>query len=67
MVTVLTIGGSDPTGGAGVQADLQTMASLGAHGAAVVTALTVQDTIKYSITVEKTIINSIRELCSDSP
>lgn len=46
MVTVLTIGGSDPTGGAGVQADLQTMASLGAHGAAVVTALTVQDTVR---------------------
>jgi len=42
--TVLTIAGSDPSGGAGVQADLQVIASLGAHGAAAVTALTVQDT-----------------------
>ncbi len=44
MLTVLTIGGSDPTGGAGVQADLQVIASLGAHGAGVIAALTVQDT-----------------------
>jgi len=43
-VTVLTIAGSDPSGGAGIQADLQVFASLGAHGAAAVTALTVQDT-----------------------
>ncbi|HJN17722.1 MAG TPA: bifunctional hydroxymethylpyrimidine kinase/phosphomethylpyrimidine kinase, partial [Armatimonadota bacterium] len=44
MTTALTIAGSDPTGGAGIQADLQTFASLGVHGAAAVTALTVQDT-----------------------
>lgn len=44
LVTVLTIGGSDPTGGAGIQADLQTIASLRAHGCAVPSALTVQDT-----------------------
>ncbi len=44
MLTVLTIAGSDPSGGAGVQADLQVLASLGLHGAAAVTALTVQDT-----------------------
>ncbi len=50
MVTVLTIGGSDPTGGAGVQADLQTVASLGVHGAAVVAALTVQNTTRVYAT-----------------
>ena len=44
MRTVLTIAGSDPTGGAGVQADLQVISSLGCHGAGVITSLTVQDT-----------------------
>ncbi len=42
----LTIAGSDPSGGAGLQQDLQVFRSLGVHGAAVVTALTVQDTVK---------------------
>jgi hydroxymethylpyrimidine/phosphomethylpyrimidine kinase len=41
---VLAIGGSDPSGGAGVQADLKTIAAFGAYGAAAITALTVQDT-----------------------
>jgi hydroxymethylpyrimidine/phosphomethylpyrimidine kinase len=41
---VLSIAASDPTGGAGVQADLLTLASLGCHPASVVTALTAQDT-----------------------
>ena len=41
---VLTIAGSDPSGGAGLQADLKTFATLGAYGAAVVTALTAQNT-----------------------
>jgi hydroxymethylpyrimidine kinase/phosphomethylpyrimidine kinase len=42
----LTIAGSDPTGGAGIQQDLQVFRSLGVHGAAALTALTVQDTLK---------------------
>ena len=41
---VLSFAASDPTGGAGVQADILTLASLGCHPASVVTALTVQDT-----------------------
>jgi hydroxymethylpyrimidine/phosphomethylpyrimidine kinase len=41
---VLTFAASDPTGGAGIQADLLTVASLGCHPLSVVTALTVQDT-----------------------
>ncbi len=40
---VLTIAGSDPGGGAGVQADLRTFSALGAVGVSVVTALTVQN------------------------
>ena len=41
---VLTFAGSDPTGGAGLQADLLTLASMGCHPLSVVTAVTVQDT-----------------------
>ena len=44
MKSVLTIAGSDPTGGAGIQADLRTFAALGLAGWSAVTALTVQDT-----------------------
>ncbi len=40
---VLTIAASDPSGGAGIQADLMTIASFGCHPLSVVTALTVQD------------------------
>src|SRR5512134_3220589 len=41
---VLTFAASDPTGGAGLQADLLTLAALGCHPLSVVTALSVQDT-----------------------
>jgi hydroxymethylpyrimidine/phosphomethylpyrimidine kinase len=40
----LTIAGSDPSGGAGLQADLAVLAAFGVHGTSVATALTVQDT-----------------------
>ncbi|MDZ7752261.1 MAG: hydroxymethylpyrimidine/phosphomethylpyrimidine kinase [Gammaproteobacteria bacterium] len=36
--------GLDPTGGAGIQADIEAIASMGCHAAPLVTALTVQDT-----------------------
>jgi len=41
---VLSFAASDPTGGAGIQADLLTIAALGCHPLSVVTAITVQDT-----------------------
>ncbi len=42
---VLTFAGTDPTGGAGLQADVLTIASLGCHPLSVVTAVTVQDSV----------------------
>lgn len=42
--TVLTIAGTDPSGGAGIQADLKTFAALGCYGMSVVTALVAQNT-----------------------
>src|SRR5271170_1699361 len=42
---VLIFAASDPTSGAGLQADLLTVSSMGCHGVTVVTGLTVQDTI----------------------
>ena len=46
MQSVLSIAGSDPTGGAGLQADLQVFRAFGVHGAAVPTALTIQDGLR---------------------
>jgi len=44
MHTALTIAGSDPSGGAGIQGDLKTFQAHGVYGMAVITALTVQNT-----------------------
>lgn len=41
---VLTIAGSDPSGGAGIQADLKTFSALGCYASSVITALTAQNT-----------------------
>lgn len=42
--TVLCLSGFDPSGGAGIQADIESIASMGAHAVPVITALTVQNT-----------------------
>lgn len=41
---VMTFSGHDPSGGAGIQADIESLISMGCHPATIVTALTVQDT-----------------------
>lgn len=46
MYSVLSIAGSDPTGGAGLQADLQVFNALGVHGAGVPSALTIQNGLR---------------------
>lgn len=45
MKVVLTIAGSDCSGGAGIQADLKTIAAYGLYGESVITALTAQNTM----------------------
>jgi len=41
---VLAFSSADPTGGAGIQADIETIASLGCHAAPIITSVTAQDT-----------------------
>ena len=43
-INALTIAGTDPSGGAGIQADLKTFSALGAYGCSVITALVAQNT-----------------------
>jgi len=52
MTVVLTIAGSDSSGGAGIQADLKTFAAFAVYGATAVTAVTAQNTLGVSSTHE---------------
>ncbi len=51
MSIALTIAGSDPTGGAGLQADLMVFRSFDVHGISVVTSITAQNTIGVSYVI----------------
>lgn len=51
MIPVLTIAGSDSSGGAGIQADLKTFAALGTYGMSCICALTAQNTKGVSMVV----------------
>ena len=66
----LTIAGSDPSGGAGLQADLKTFHQFGVYGEAVVTLLTVQNTVSLE-TVECVsaviVLHQLRAVLDDIP
>jgi hydroxymethylpyrimidine/phosphomethylpyrimidine kinase len=48
LPAALTIAGSDPSGGAGVQADLKTFHQFGVYGESAVTLITVQNSVRFS-------------------
>lgn len=67
---VLAISGLDPSGGAGIQADIEAIASMGCHAAPVVTALTVQNTREalYYTAVDPALMRrQIEALFADMP
>ena len=71
MKRVMTIGGSDCSGGAGIQADIKTFSALGVYGTSVITAVTAQNSsgvqAKHEVPVElvESQIQSIMSEASD--
>ena len=66
--TVLTIAGSDSSGGAGIQADLKTMEAHGVYGMSVITALTAQNTMGITgvMPVDKNFVHrQLEAVCED--
>ncbi len=66
----LSIAGSDPSGGAGLQADLKTFHRLGVYGEAVVTLITVQNTqgvTRVEVLAPDLVLEQIHAVCSDIP
>ncbi len=67
---VLCFSGLDPTGGAGIQADIEAITSMGCHPAPVVTALTVQDTqnfMRYESCDPLLLVEQARAVLEDMP
>lgn len=70
LPVVLVFAGSDPTGGAGLQADIETLISLGCHPAPVVTAVTAQDTVgikQFTVVDPELVIAQARAVLEDMP
>jgi hydroxymethylpyrimidine/phosphomethylpyrimidine kinase len=68
--TALSIAGSDPTGGAGLQADLQIFRHFGVHGMGVVSALTIQDSVRVHRVLPafpSVVLDQLRALIRDIP
>jgi hydroxymethylpyrimidine/phosphomethylpyrimidine kinase len=69
-IAALTIAGSDPSGGAGIQADLKTFHQFGVYGEAVITLITVQNTQRVSrvdLLSAPTIAEQINAVVEDIP
>jgi hydroxymethylpyrimidine/phosphomethylpyrimidine kinase len=69
-IPVLTIAGSDPSGGAGIQADLKTFHQLGVYGEAAITLLTVQNTVnvmRVELMPVDLVLQQIEAVLSDIP
>ncbi len=67
---VMVFSGNDPSGGAGVQADIEALISHGCHTAPVITALTIQDTqdiIGYTSVDGGLIVEQARAILEDMP
>ena len=66
----LTIAGSDPGGGAGIQADLKTFHQLGAYGTSAITLITVQNTVRVArveLLAPDLVAGQIHAVLSDLP
>lgn len=67
---ILCLSGFDPSGGAGIQADIESIASMGGHAVPVITALTVQNTknVDYFQAVESQLfLDQVNKLFDDVP
>jgi hydroxymethylpyrimidine/phosphomethylpyrimidine kinase len=67
---VMTFSGHDPCGGAGIQADIETLASQGCLAATVITALTVQDSrnvVEFKAIEASHVISQARAVLEDIP
>ena len=67
---VLCFSGADPTGGAGIQADIETITSHGCIAASIITAATVQDTVdvmSFSPMPSDLIVEQARAILEDMP
>lgn len=67
---VMTIAGSDPTGGAGVLADAESILSMGCHPVSVITAITVQNTsdvLEFMPVSAELILKQARAVLDDMP
>ena len=66
----LTIAGSDPSGGAGIQADLKTFHQFGVYGEAVITLITVQNTVgveRVEVLAPDLVVQQIQAVVRDIP